>query len=261
MDPGEIIKAAPEIANVIVPAAVSIPFTGIVKRMLGPAVDELAEMWKDQIRLYRWSRQLKCIEKAEKMASDAGFTPRAVPPKILFPLLDGASMEDDDELHTMWAALLANASLETGKLVRPSFISLLREMAPDEAQLLRTLSERWPRIADLEAEYRSQIGLLGDSSGSSLTAEDLARMRQEAELRDIFAQKENEVWTEFREKFVSIEGEDSESNEARYLSCVKTLEEAGLVELENSRRGGTLKLSGRGITFMAACSPPKPKRS
>jgi hypothetical protein len=53
----------------------------------------------------RVGRQLDCIKKAEKMAKEAGFTPKAVPPKILFPLLDGASMEDNEELHTMWAAL------------------------------------------------------------------------------------------------------------------------------------------------------------
>jgi hypothetical protein len=252
MDPSEIIKVAPEIAKVVVPAAASIPFTGIVKRMLGPAADELAEMWKDQIRLYRWRRQLECIEKAEKMAHDAGFTPKAIPPKILFPLLEGASMEDDDELHTMWAALLTNASLETGRMVRPSFISLLREMAPDEAQLLRLLSERWPRIVDLEADLGRQVGLVGE--------EVVGRWLQINKLRDVFRQKEEEVWAEFRNRFAPIEGEDHESNEARYFSCLKTLEEAGLVELEDVLRGGTLRLSGRGITFMAACSPPKRKR-
>src|ERR1700733_11994052 len=124
MDPNELIKAAPGIARVVVPAAASIPFTSIVKRMLGPAADELAEMWRDQIRLYRYSRQIKCVEKAEKMAEEAGFTPSAVPPKILFPLLEGASLEDNEDMHTMWAALLANASSKMRGIVRPSFISL-----------------------------------------------------------------------------------------------------------------------------------------
>jgi hypothetical protein len=89
MDPNELIKAAPEIAKVAAPLAAAIPFTGIVKRMLGPAADELAEMWRDQVRMYRYERQLKCVEKAEKMAQEAGFTPQAVSPKILFPLLEG----------------------------------------------------------------------------------------------------------------------------------------------------------------------------
>jgi hypothetical protein len=51
MTPDDIIKAAPAIAKVAGPLAAAIPFTAIVKRMLGPAVDELAEMWRDQVRM------------------------------------------------------------------------------------------------------------------------------------------------------------------------------------------------------------------
>ena len=137
MNPDDIIKAVPEIAKVAGPLAAAIPFTGIVKRMLGPAADELAEMWRDQVRLYRYERQLKCVEKAERMAQEAGFTPQAVPPKILFPLLEGASFEDNEDLHTMWAALLVNAaSGEPLDRVRPGFIAILRQMARDEGALL-----------------------------------------------------------------------------------------------------------------------------
>src|SRR5580704_16581062 len=110
MDPADIVKAAPEIAKGVAAVGAAIPFTAIVKRMLGPAADELAEMWRDKVRLYRYERQLKCVEKAERMAQEAGFEPQAVPPKILFPLLKGASFEDNEDLHTMWAAMLANAS-------------------------------------------------------------------------------------------------------------------------------------------------------
>src|SRR6266404_9326374 len=110
MDPNELIKAAPEIAKGLTAVGAAIPFTAIVKRMLGPAADELAEMWRDQVRLYRYERQLTCVEKAERMAQEAGFTPQAVPPKILFPLLEGVSFEEDEDLHSMWAALLANAA-------------------------------------------------------------------------------------------------------------------------------------------------------
>src|SRR5258708_29078795 len=80
MNPDDLIKAAPAIAKGAGALAAAIPFTAIVKRMLGPAADELAEMWRDQVRMYRYGRQLKCVEKAEKMAQEAGFTPQAVPP-------------------------------------------------------------------------------------------------------------------------------------------------------------------------------------
>ena len=140
MDPTEIAKHIPEVVSVAKVAAASIPFTGIIKRMLGPAADEVAEMWRDRFRLYRYERQLKCVEKAEQMAQEAGFTPQAVPPKILFPLLEGASFEENEDLHTMWAALLANAaSPDDAAKVRPGFITTLKQMAPDEAAILQRL--------------------------------------------------------------------------------------------------------------------------
>jgi hypothetical protein len=41
LNPDEIIKAAPAIAKLAGPLAAAVPFTAIVKRMLGPAADEL----------------------------------------------------------------------------------------------------------------------------------------------------------------------------------------------------------------------------
>lgn len=141
MDPNELIKAAPEVAKIAGPLAAAIPFTSIVKRMLGPAADEVAEMWRDQVRVYRYERQLKCVEKAERMAEEAGFTPQPVPPKILFPLLEGASFEEDETLHDMWAALLANSAVpEKAEKVRPGFIAILKEMSSDEAELLQNIA-------------------------------------------------------------------------------------------------------------------------
>ena len=143
MEANELIKPAPEIAKIAAPLAAAVPLTAIVKRMLGPAADEFAEMWRDQVRLYRYERQLKCVEKAERMAQEAGFTPRAVPIKLLFPLLEGASFEEDEDLHTMWAALLANAaSPENAEKVRPGFIATLRQMSKDEAMLLNWIYDQ-----------------------------------------------------------------------------------------------------------------------
>ena len=75
------------------------PLGEVAKRMLGPACDELAERWRDSVRLYRYGRQLACVQKAERMAEAAGYTPTAVPIKLLFPLLEGASFEEDESLH------------------------------------------------------------------------------------------------------------------------------------------------------------------
>jgi hypothetical protein len=196
MIPDELVKAVPEVAKGLAAVGASIPTTAMVKRMLGPAMDEVAEMLRDRVRLYRYGRQLTCVEKAAKMAEEAGFQPCAVPPKILFPLLEGVSWEEDEEMHTMWASLLANAtnSASTNN-VRPSFIAILKQLAPDEARLLNWFyaevtvrGEAIPRLSaefkfdELSAAYKSlqNDAVLGDEFViclSNLEAADLiARM-------------------------------------------------------------------------------------
>ena len=277
----ELIKAAPEIVKSVGPMVAAIPFTGVVKRMLGPAADEVAEMWKDQIRLYRYGRQLKCIEKAEKMAKDAGIAPNPVPPKILFPLLEGASMEDDEALHDMWAALLANGSLMAGRLVRPSFIKLLQDMAPDETMLLQEIHHRWQRVnaeptfsnrvkeIKNDERYRSlfTVGVMGSDARN-------VWWQNNDKLYDEYRQREAALVGEYGIRFPPLDGEEEGETKARFRACLQVLEDAGLISevplgpyitvggvdpIRVLSDGGAplWQLSDRGMAFLIACSPPK----
>jgi len=242
MDPSEISKVVPEIGKALTPVVAAIPFTGIVKRMLGPAADEVAEMWRDKVRLYRYSRQLKCVEKAEKMAISAGFTPKAVSPKILFPLLEGASMEEDENLHDMWAALLANASTDWSAQVRPSFIRLLQDMAPDEAKLMQDFTDGEIDLSMLRK------GLHGQRFP---TLTDLKNA--ESDLR----RKEVAISAEIKKRFAAFAHEDKQATERRFDACIQSLESVRLIVKNSSPEGTRWELSERGVLFMNACRPPK----
>ena len=230
MDPTELIKAAPEIAKGLTAVGAAIPFTAVVKRMLGPAADELAEMWRDKIRLYRYGNQMRCIEKAEKMAEAAGLTPQTVAPKILFPLLEGVSFEDSDELHTMWAALLANAaSPENGEKVRPGFIATLKQMSPDEASLLAWMHQRtWAADGVTAFTLPMLFKHFGDAGF----------------LPPI------------------VEAPDVRNNLVGNMllgSCLDSLEAAGLIRSEGSYENRVYRLTTRGDQLIHFCRPPKPK--
>lgn len=245
----EIVKHIPETAKAAGAVAATVPFTAIVKRMLGPAADEVAEMWKDQIRMYRYERQIKCVEKAERMAEEAGFTPKAVPPKILFPLLEGASLEHDETLHTMWAALLANAASDMPSIVRPSFFTILREMASDEAELLNA-------FPDYEADRESSIEELRKVSTR-------VRKHPPSHLDSI----KEPLKEGLRSKFRALVGENLRGSDARFSTCIQAPETAGLILKGSSSyedEDGDLqvymphRLTGRGIMFLRAVNPPKP---
>jgi hypothetical protein len=47
------------------------------------------------------------------MLRNAGLPPGAVPPRLLLPIIENSSLEDNDSLQGLWAGLLATASQQT----------------------------------------------------------------------------------------------------------------------------------------------------
>jgi len=56
MDPNETIKHAPELLKGGAELVGAFKFTDIIKAMLGPATGEVAERFRDSVRLYRYVR-------------------------------------------------------------------------------------------------------------------------------------------------------------------------------------------------------------
>jgi hypothetical protein len=228
MNPTEITKHLPETVNVGSLAAANTPFTAVVRRMLGPAADELAEMSRDQVRVYRYGRQMKLLQKVERLANAAGFTPQPVPPKILFPLLEGASLEDDEKLHDTWAALLANAaSPDHPEKVRPRFIAILRQMSPDEMDTLKLVANTTDEASNCRAVELESDG----------------QMIRTQPIRTHCLEKRS----------VPRPGENAICHYRRLHVCLQILATAGLVEI----REGTTTLMPLGNAFLRVCRPPK----
>jgi len=114
------------------------PFGDLLHRLTGPLADEIGESLGVWMRHYRFRLAVKMFQKTQRMLAEAGISANPVPPRLFLPMLEHASIEDDDELHSRWSALLANASASPNS-VHPSFIEILRQLTPDDAKLLDTL--------------------------------------------------------------------------------------------------------------------------
>ena len=113
------------------------PATRLLEKIAGSAFDELDQHFGDRVRQYRFKNQLRVFAKLETFVLEAGFDPRSIPLKTLFPLLDYSSLEDDENMQARWAALLANAANPDSSVeVPPSFPEILKTLSPDEAKLL-----------------------------------------------------------------------------------------------------------------------------
>ena len=87
-------------------------------------------------------------------------------PSVVVPLLEAAADESSEELGDLWAALLANAMIDNGRLIRREFFALLKAMEPIDALMLDVAS-RTPSSGDFRKHLcRAEVEGLGRQPAS-----------------------------------------------------------------------------------------------
>jgi hypothetical protein len=120
-------------AGEILKSGALVNLTELLKTLAGPAFEEFGAILADNVRVYRLKNLLKTTEKTKRILESAGLTPNHVPSRLLLPIPDTCSVEDNDDLQERWAGLLASASQEADSL-SPSFIETLKQLTPKEAK-------------------------------------------------------------------------------------------------------------------------------
>lgn len=106
-------------------------------KLVTPAIEEAGGILQDTVKYWRVKNQVKILLKAKKYFEKKGLDPQHVPLKVLVPLLENGSLEDDESIQDKWAALLANAAdPDTSDSVSPTFPQILKELSPKEVALL-----------------------------------------------------------------------------------------------------------------------------
>jgi len=104
--------------------------TMFLGKLLGENIVELNEIPKDFIKYLRFSSQVRLLMKAKEKLESAGINPNRVPLKTIIPLLEYASLEEEETLHDKWANLLANASKDSEEHKYVIFCKILSELTP-----------------------------------------------------------------------------------------------------------------------------------
>jgi hypothetical protein len=111
--------------------------SGLVQKLAGPVADEFGQMLGEKAREYRMRNALRIFQRVQKMLLNAGIDPQTIAPRIFLPMLEAASIEDNDTLQERWAALLANASNpQCGAPVLASFVEVLKQLTSEQALFL-----------------------------------------------------------------------------------------------------------------------------
>jgi hypothetical protein len=114
------------------------PLQDLLGKLLGPAASEVGNSLGDSVKVWRFGRQIHLLEQMKRMIEESGNDVNPVAPRLFFPALEAATIEDDDDMQSRWAALLANEATGTGTF-HPSYIEMLKQWAPHDARLLDKL--------------------------------------------------------------------------------------------------------------------------
>jgi len=108
--------------------------------IIKPPVKEVGGILEDEIKVWRYKRQVRLVERLKEWHKKKGITPRSIPLKTVAHILEGSSLEEDDSLHDMWVALLANATDSSNDLdYHNLFVKILQDLSSEEAKVLNTL--------------------------------------------------------------------------------------------------------------------------
>lgn len=139
LDLGKQAKDIAEAANVSVDAVAKLG--GFVDNVFGNAIKNGLGLIGDKLAYYRLERAIELQHKVERRLKEKGINARKyVPVSFGLPVLEKASIEEDDGLQQLWANLLANSMdpKYEGKISR-NFISILSDIEPIDARILDTV--------------------------------------------------------------------------------------------------------------------------
>lgn len=126
---------------------------GFVEKLIYPSAEEMGLLLKDGIAKWRFSNQVKTLIKAQSICVKHGVNPQMISPKLLTPLLEYASLEDNEKLQDKWATLLANMVDSDQNVENHVFPYLLSQVSIQEFELLeKTLNIKIERVKSLNVE-------------------------------------------------------------------------------------------------------------
>lgn len=132
----------------------------LIKALFGPSVVDASGMISDQVKLRRFKNQITILEKAQEFLNNKGFDPKQLNLKVLAPMIEQSSLEEDETLQDKWAKLIANTLSEDRQVrLEQNCINILGQISPEEAILLDELlalakSLRVEKVKRYNQQYR-----------------------------------------------------------------------------------------------------------
>jgi hypothetical protein len=112
---------------------------GYLSKIINEPVDAVVGMLGDRLKFMRAKRQLRLADRWVEILNERNIqgTLRIVPPKLALPIIENASLEEDDELQDLWANLLASAvDPNYNSQIRSAYIEIIKQLEVVDVHIL-----------------------------------------------------------------------------------------------------------------------------
>ncbi|MCA4897441.1 MAG: Abi-alpha family protein [Bacteroidota bacterium] len=111
-------------------------------KLISPTVEEVGLLLSENIKYLRFKNQIKILLKSKTYLESKGISLKEIPIKILVPLLENASLEDDETFQEKWANMLSNMVDSRKNLQNHIFPAILSQISKEEFLELQNLAYR-----------------------------------------------------------------------------------------------------------------------
>lgn len=122
---------------------ISEKFGKFLDRVFGELLTDAVGIIGDRVKLYRLEKSYLLAENTQKKLEQQGVKLTIpVNPKVALPLIEAATIEDEESIQDKWENMLVNAMNPNyvGKIKR-SFVSILEDMEPIDVLVLDVLAK------------------------------------------------------------------------------------------------------------------------
>ena len=134
----------------------------LVKKIFGPSFDEYSGMLADNVRLRRFNNQIKILSKAEKKLKEQNIDPKKVSLKILAPLVEFSSLEEDENIQEKWSNLICEVvKNDNDNIFQKNSIEILSKISSEDAIYLDKLYSTLQMKR--KARYQQQLKTYGNN--------------------------------------------------------------------------------------------------
>ena len=134
-------------------------------KILGPTIEEVGLLFADKVKFYRYKNQVNILLKARKYVESKNIDVKEIPTKILVPLLEQASLEENEQLQFKWANLIGNLADSEQNLQNQIFPYLLGQLSLNEYQELANLSQRETQFRQEKEKTRTESNKFKEEKG------------------------------------------------------------------------------------------------